>query len=152
MCAPASLKAARQVYCAFILDRDILDALPRADRRVEFILGALQVLDEDLRRLGGALIVRHGFAADELPRLAAELRVQAVFANHDDEPQALQRDARVAERLVPSLGLEMLRGFRVLLLPSFESGQCELLVGRVRDHQQRHARAWRLRLRGALRA
>ncbi|KQY86436.1 deoxyribodipyrimidine photo-lyase [Pelomonas sp. Root1444] len=94
-----ALKAAKQVYCAFILDRDILDALPRADRRVEFILGALQVLDEDLRQLGGALIVRHGIAADELPRLAAELRVQAVFANHDDEPQALTRDARVAERL-----------------------------------------------------
>jgi deoxyribodipyrimidine photo-lyase len=94
-----ALKAARQVYCAFILDRDILDALPRTDRRVEFILGALQVLDEDLRRLGGALIVRHGCAADELPRLAAELGVQAVFANHDDEPQALMRDALVAERL-----------------------------------------------------
>ncbi|MFG6461764.1 cryptochrome/photolyase family protein [Roseateles sp. DXS20W] len=94
-----ALTGARQVFCAFVLDRDILDALPRADRRVEFILGALQVLDEDLRKLGGALIVRHGTAADEIPRLAAELGVQAVFANHDDEPQALSRDARVAERL-----------------------------------------------------
>lgn len=94
-----ALTGARQVYCAFVLDRDILDTLPRADRRVEFILGALQVLDEDLRKLGGALIVRHGVAADEIPRLAAELGVQAVFTNHDDEPQARQRDARVAERL-----------------------------------------------------
>ncbi|HEY8876361.1 MAG TPA: deoxyribodipyrimidine photo-lyase [Roseateles sp.] len=94
-----ALRAAKQVFCAFILDRDILDALPRADRRVEFILGALQVLDEDLRQRGGALIVRHGFAADEIPRLAAELGVQAVFANHDDEPQALKRDALVAEML-----------------------------------------------------
>ncbi|KQW51805.1 MULTISPECIES: deoxyribodipyrimidine photo-lyase [unclassified Roseateles] len=94
-----ALKSARQVFCAFVLDRDILDALPRADRRVEFILGALQVLDEDLRKLGGALIVRHGFAADEMPRLAAELGVQAVFANHDDEPQALMRDAQVADLL-----------------------------------------------------
>ena len=94
-----ALRSARHVFCAFVLDRDILDALPRADRRVEFILGALRVLDEELRRLGGALIVRHGAAADEMPRLAAELGAQAVFANHDDEPQTLQRDARVAERL-----------------------------------------------------
>ncbi len=94
-----ALTSARQVFCAFVLDRDILDALPRADRRVEFILGALQVLDEDLRQLGGALIVRHGAAAEEIPRLAAELGAQAVFASHDDEPQALSRDARVAERL-----------------------------------------------------
>lgn len=101
-----ALKSAREVFCAFVLDRDILDALPRADRRVEFILGALQVLDEDLRRLGGALVVRHGVAADEIPRLAAELGVQAVFTNHDDEPQALMRDAQVAELLKP-LNAEM---------------------------------------------
>lgn len=94
-----ALRGARQVFCAFILDRDILDALPRADRRVAFILDALRVLDDDLQRLGGSLIVRHAVAADEIPRLAAELGVQAVFANHDDEPQALARDARVAERL-----------------------------------------------------
>ncbi|MFX6118711.1 deoxyribodipyrimidine photo-lyase, partial [Acinetobacter baumannii] len=89
------------------LDRDILDPLPRADRRVEFILGALQVLDEDLRRHGGALIVRHGRAVDEIPRLAAELGVQAVFCNHDDEPQALARDAQVAGGLA-RLGARLL--------------------------------------------
>jgi len=94
-----ALRSARQVFCVFILDREILDALPRADRRVAFILDALRVLDEDLRRLGGALIVRHAVASDEIPRLAAELGVQAVFTNHDDEPPALARDARVAERL-----------------------------------------------------
>ncbi|MFG6456783.1 cryptochrome/photolyase family protein [Roseateles sp. BYS96W] len=96
-----ALRSARQVFCAFVLDRDILDVLPRTDRRVAFILQALQVLDEDLRRLGGALIVRHGRAADEIPRLAAELGAQAVFANHDDEPQALMRDAEVARQLAP---------------------------------------------------
>ncbi|MCY4743566.1 deoxyribodipyrimidine photo-lyase [Pelomonas sp. UHG3] len=94
-----ALTQARRVYGVFVLDRDILDALPRADRRVEFILGALRVLDEDLRRLGGALIVRHGWAAQEIPQLAAALGVQAVFTNHDDEPQALLRDAQVAELL-----------------------------------------------------
>ncbi len=94
-----ALKSARQVYCAFILDRAILDGLPRADRRVAFILDALRVLDADLRQRGGGLIVRHAVAADEIPSLAAELGVQAVFANHDDEPQALRRDAQVAGRL-----------------------------------------------------
>ena len=33
-----ALRAARQVWCAFVFDRAILDPLPRADRRVEFIL------------------------------------------------------------------------------------------------------------------
>ncbi len=101
-----ALKTARQVFCCFILDTAILAALPRADRRVAFILGALQELDEALRAAGGALIVRHGLAADEIPRLAAELQVQAVFCNHDDEPAALARDALVAERL-QSFGVQL---------------------------------------------
>jgi deoxyribodipyrimidine photo-lyase len=92
-----ALKAARKVWCAFVFDADILDPLPRADRRVEFILACVQALDGGLRRWQpqGGLIVRQGVAAEELPRLAQALRVQAVYANHDDEPEALARDARV---------------------------------------------------------
>ncbi|MCV2366735.1 cryptochrome/photolyase family protein [Roseateles oligotrophus] len=96
-----ALKSAEQVFCVFVLDRDILDGLPRADRRVEFIWAALNALDADLRGLkpGAGLIVRHGHAGDLIPQLAAELKVQAVLCNHDDEPAALARDALVAQRL-----------------------------------------------------
>jgi deoxyribodipyrimidine photo-lyase len=94
-----ALKTSRAVYCAFIFDTDILDDLPRHDRRVEFIHASLHELDEELRRLGGALIVRHGQAPHELLNLAAELGVDAVFTNHDYEPQAVQRDKEVAQRL-----------------------------------------------------
>jgi deoxyribodipyrimidine photo-lyase len=102
-----ALKAARQVWCAFVLDRDILDPLLErglhADRRVEFIVDSLHDLDGQLQRLAGAsrldgrfgLIVRQGSSREEIPRLARELHVQAVYANHDDEPAALERDAKV---------------------------------------------------------
>jgi len=97
-----ALRAARQVWCGFVFDRAILDPLPRIDRRVEFIRDSLVGLDAELRALaashgveGAGLIVRHGLAIDEIPALAAHLRVQAVYANHDDEPDALARDARV---------------------------------------------------------
>ena len=97
-----ALKAARQVWCAFVFDRDILDSLPRADRRVEFIHDSVLALDAELRALAlrcagtaGGLIVRHGHAALELPRLARQLHVQAVYASHDDDPDALTRDTRV---------------------------------------------------------
>ena len=36
-----ALRAAKRVWCAFVFDRAILDALPRADRRVEFIRDSL---------------------------------------------------------------------------------------------------------------
>jgi deoxyribodipyrimidine photo-lyase len=97
------LKGARRVYCAFAFDRVILDELLaedlRADRRVDFIHRSLQSLDAELRGYGGGLIVRHGIAADEIVRLAGELGVDAVFANHDYEPYAIERDAAVARRL-----------------------------------------------------
>ena len=96
------------VYCAFILDDDILAPLPRADRRVEFIHMSLHELDCGLRQLGGHLIVRHGRAIDEIARLAAELGVDAVFTNDDYEPQAIARDEAVARALAED-GRQLLR-------------------------------------------
>ncbi|MEN3111290.1 cryptochrome/photolyase family protein [Uliginosibacterium paludis] len=94
-----ALQSHRKVYCGFVFDRAILDGLPRDDRRVAFIHASLVELDTRLREQGGSLIVRHGLAIDEIPRLAAELRVVSVFANHDYEPDAVTRDATVAARL-----------------------------------------------------
>lgn len=97
-----ALKAARRVWCGFVFDTDILDPLPRADRRVEFIRDSLLGLDAALRAAAAAhgveaagLIVRHGAAVEQIPWLARRLGVQVVFANHDDDPDALARDARV---------------------------------------------------------
>ncbi|MGJ7496804.1 cryptochrome/photolyase family protein [Variovorax sp. RT4R15] len=90
-----ALRACRQVVCVFVFDRAILDPLPRFDRRVEFIRESLVELDAELRRLGGGLIVRHAVAEEEIAQLARSLDVQAVFANRDDEPAALARDAQV---------------------------------------------------------
>jgi deoxyribodipyrimidine photo-lyase len=97
-----ALKNCRQVHVAFVFDTAILDSLPRADRRVEFIRESLVELDQQLARAGGegcGLIVRHGLAEEEIPRLAAQLGVLAVFASHDDEPYAQRRDGRVRGHL-----------------------------------------------------
>jgi deoxyribodipyrimidine photo-lyase len=97
-----ALRQARRVWCGFAFDSELLAPLPRADRRVEFIRDSLVDLDAQLRALGqshgvegAGLMVRHGLVHEVLPSLARALRVQAVFANHDDDPYALQRDARV---------------------------------------------------------
>ena len=101
-----ALKSCHQVFCVFVFDREILDALPRADRRVEFIRESLVDLDAQLAQLGRkcgteqvGLLVRHATAASALPALTAELAVQAVFANHDDEPQSLARDTAIQATL-----------------------------------------------------
>src|SRR5262245_52580193 len=97
-----ALHAARHVWCAFVFDRTILDPLPRIDRRVEFIRDTLLALDRDLNELarragapGARLLVRHGEPVEQIMQLSQRLGVQAVYASHDDDPYALQRDARV---------------------------------------------------------
>src|SRR5512134_2722395 len=90
-----ALRVARDVWCVFVFDRTILDPLPSADRRVEFIRASLEALDAALAQRGGGLIVLCGDPVAEIPRLARELGVRAVYANHDDEPYARMRDARV---------------------------------------------------------
>ena len=98
-----ALSQCAQVHCVFVFDQDILNSLPRADRRVEFIRESLVELDASLRQLSGQagadLIVRHAVASDEIVHLAAVLKVQAVFAARDYEPQAIARDTQVQEAL-----------------------------------------------------
>lgn len=137
-----ALRSCRTVHCVFVLDTDILDALPRADRRVEFILAALAELDAELRRLAGkpgaGLIVRIGSARDAIAATAHALHAQAVFANHDDEPDALARDARVRGDLAHA---------GVVLLTSkdhvvFERGEVLTQVGRPYSVFTPYKSAW----------
>ncbi|MDY7579485.1 deoxyribodipyrimidine photo-lyase [Herbaspirillum sp. RTI4] len=98
-----ALRQSERVYCAFVFDTDILqpllDAGSASDRRVDFIHASITELDAALRAAGGGLIVRHAAAVTDIPALAEELGVSAVFVNHDYEPQALTRDRHIAEAL-----------------------------------------------------
>ena len=94
-------RRARKVFCVFVFDRQILDPLRgTADRRVEFIRESLVELDFALKQQGGGLIVRYGFATEEISLLARQLKVSAVFANRDYEPEAKRRDSFVERELL----------------------------------------------------
>ena len=109
-----ALRNHTEVYCGFVFDTDILDALPhRNDRRVAFIHASIRNLHEALKALarsqigapGSGLIVRHGPAVESIVDLASVLGVDEVLANHDDEPSAMVRDTQVANRL-RALGID----------------------------------------------
>ncbi len=95
-----ALKHHTQVYCAFVFDTAILDALEdKADRRLEFIWESLRALKAAMQQRGGDILVRHGRAGEVIPLLAHELNVCAVYSNRDYEPIAIARDQAVQERL-----------------------------------------------------
>ena len=95
-----ALKRARAVFCVFVFDREILDALPdRIDRRVAFIHASVAELQQSLQANGGGLIVKYGIARDEIVQLAIDIQAESVFFNHDDDPAACARDDAVEAAL-----------------------------------------------------
>ncbi len=100
----AALAAHEAVHCAFVFDAEILHALPRRDRRVEFILQSVRELKGALETRGGGLHVLRGRAREEIPGLARRLGVAAVYANRDYEPHAIERDSAV-ERALAEAGI-----------------------------------------------
>ncbi|MBR7793168.1 deoxyribodipyrimidine photo-lyase [Undibacterium sp. FT147W] len=94
-----ALRHSKEVICVFIFDQTILKHLPANDRRVRFIHDSIIELQQEIGKLGGSLLVIHGDPATEIPRVAEQLQVNAVFTNHDYEPAALQRDAAVKTAL-----------------------------------------------------
>ena len=98
-----ALSQCAQVHCVFVFDKAILDALPRADRRVEFIWESVYELNSALQAFANSpsagLIVCHAVAQEAIPELAAQLQVQAVFAGRDYEPLPLRRDSVVQAAL-----------------------------------------------------
>lgn len=95
-----ALKSSKTVYCVFVFDTAILNQLnDKADRRVEFIWESVRELKTSIQNYGSDLIVLHGNAVEEIPKLAKSLSVDAVFTNHDYEPSAIARDVHLAEQL-----------------------------------------------------
>jgi deoxyribodipyrimidine photo-lyase len=91
-----ALTESKNVVGLFIFDTTILDRLEnRADRRVEFIHQSLRLLKTELETLGSSLLVLHGNPVN----IFNQHIPSAVYANHDYEPYATARDARVLELL-----------------------------------------------------
>lgn len=88
----------------FCFDRNILDRLPRLDRRVGYIHHHVGRLQEEYGRTGGHLEVLQGRPLDCLQALIAGLadqgvEVTEVHTNRDYAPYPVRRDAEVAEWL-----------------------------------------------------
>ncbi|HVF96190.1 MAG TPA: deoxyribodipyrimidine photo-lyase, partial [Flavisolibacter sp.] len=84
----------------FIFDTEILSQLEdKDDKRVSFIYAALMQMQETLAQNGTTLDIRFGAPMEVIDQLLLSYRVEAVYANHDYEPYATQRDNAVKTKL-----------------------------------------------------
>lgn len=95
-----ALQSGYPVVPVFIFDRSILDALEdKDDRRVEFIHQSLSAMQDELTAIGSTLDVRYGTPRQVYEELLKDYEVKAVYANHDYEPYAIQRDQSIGQWL-----------------------------------------------------
>ena len=99
-----ALKAGRQVIPIFIFDRNILDELDQADRRVAFIHAALENMQRELGKMNSSLEVYYGFPEEVFGILLSKYDIGTVFTNEDYEPYAIKRDKAIRELLRKSGG------------------------------------------------
>ncbi|MCS7076212.1 MAG: DNA photolyase family protein [Bacteroidia bacterium] len=85
-----------QVLPIFIFDTNILDRLPsKQDRRVQFIYEALKEIKSQVP----SLRIYHGKPIEIWQKIISEFKVESVFANHDYEPYARERDSLIQDFL-----------------------------------------------------
>lgn len=92
-----ALRASLPVLPVFIFDKNILGSLGETiDKRVIFIRGALEDLNDDLSKHGCGLSVVHDKPLAAFRSLLEKYNVASVYTNHDYEPYATARDKEVA--------------------------------------------------------
>lgn len=95
-----ALKENTDVLPIFIFDTTILNKLSnKFDRRVDFIHQALNKLNSELYRFNSSLHTFCGTPLASLKRLIENYQVKSVYANHDYEPEAVERDKLIGEFL-----------------------------------------------------
>ena len=96
----AALSSGLPVQPIFIFDEEILSRLQdKNDKRVSFIYAALRNTQSRLIEQGSTLDVRYGKPLQVFQQLIEAYPVFAVYANHDYEPYADQRDKAIQKLL-----------------------------------------------------
>jgi deoxyribodipyrimidine photo-lyase len=95
----AAQRAGHTVAPVFVLDDAILSSSYCTPNKAAFLSSALHELDDELRRIGGRLIVRHGQLTTEVLRLVSELSISDVHTAADVSAYSQRREHRLNSAL-----------------------------------------------------
>ena len=95
-----ALKEANPVIPIFIFDKNILDDLEeKTDKRVQFIHSALAEIQTALIKIGSTLETFYSTPIEVFEKLTEQYQIEKVFANHDYEQYAIDRDTTIGKLL-----------------------------------------------------
>lgn len=95
-----AVESGKKVLPIFIFDEDILDLLEnKSDKRVDFIVQALQTLNSFLKSKNKGIKIFKGKPLEIYKKLTENYEIEAVYCNEDYEPYAIKRDQEIADFL-----------------------------------------------------
>ena len=95
-----ALKEDKPVLPIFILDKTILEKLPKSDARVAFIFETLQQMNTILKeKYNSEISIHYGEPEAIFKSLIDTFSISSVYTNHDYEPYAIARDNKIKEYL-----------------------------------------------------
>ncbi|QOW09273.1 deoxyribodipyrimidine photo-lyase [Kaistella flava (ex Peng et al. 2021)] len=95
-----ALESSENVLPIFIFDTEILSKLEnKEDRRVDFIVQVLQILNQFLEKSGKSIRILYGKPLDVFKELTENYDIENVFCNEDYEPSAIKRDQEISDFL-----------------------------------------------------
>ncbi len=103
----AAVSKRKNVQPIFIFDTEILDKLPKKDKRIDYIYQALLDMQAAYKKLGTELWVFYGKPIDVFDQLVNDHIVSSVYTNRDYEPYAKTRDMEMFDFLT-SKGIEFI--------------------------------------------
>jgi deoxyribodipyrimidine photo-lyase len=135
----AALQAAPEVIPVYIISQWRKNHRWTGAPRQQFLCDSLQVLARNLEKRGSRLIIRQGPADQELARLLAEARAEAIFFNRDPDPFGRQMEEKVAA-IAKSAGASV-HGFKDIAIHERD----EVLTGKGEPFRvfTPYSKAWR---------
>lgn len=95
-----ALKNSNEVLPVFIFDKTILNKLSvKKDKRVSFIHQTIKKINDELLKVGSSLMVLNDEPINAFKTISESFTIKDVFANHDYEPYAIDRDLKIKEWL-----------------------------------------------------
>ncbi len=93
----AAIEGGGEVFPVFVLDPHFIHSGCVAPARMTFLFDTLADLHTSLQRRSSSLFCLRGAPEDVLPQLFKQWEITRLAYEHDIEPYAKKRDARVAE-------------------------------------------------------
>ena len=83
----------------FIFDKKILDNLPKNDKRVNFIHQTILEINLELKKFNSSILTIYDEPINAFKTILKNFDVSSVYANHDYEPYARERDKEIKQFL-----------------------------------------------------